>query len=724
MALLSSLYYRYQPLDHRCIRLIRIPPGRFNSGPTDDIQIEIEHKPLGTCDYLALSYTWGPATLEEQDAANAQIFTTVQRCYPVNCGGEIILVTRSLRDALKRIQGLVQDPRHRFGWSQTTNNRAIPEFAWVDGICINQDDLQERTEQIKLMTEIYSLASLTVAYLGELGQHEAQSCRGFGLAVQLGNLYQTVKPWVHLLTLDDIQNPGLYALGGAKVLSRQDWVEWAIFMSREWFFRTWVVQEATLSGPADTYIFCGSLFVLVEAVLLSLNLVFDTNWNVAVFTEVATASPRDPRCHRYMQRFAGWLAKAHPHQLVLKAWHRAAKASFFSMSYWQLSLTSCSDPRDKIYGSLGLAAEWEGLDEALLPVDYRLSVSEVFCRATKYVIMRTGSIEILAAAATRGEKRNPHGLPSWCPDYSHTVTARRPDSLIEYPGQPLTTWQASGSSRCIRADRDELISMLTLQGLQCDQIQLSYLFEDHFQFFTSPGVFEFLLEILRQPALASRGDIVESFARVISCYMGDANRRRYLEDGLTRGMTTLILWALRDDAETDCATAPSTPMVGEDLLFRVERIAASVSEIIKVEPQARKYLPQHDLLTREVTRQKKLRNFPESRNYQETNINHYGVPCDSYLNASEVELINRDFWGATSHCQFRALFVTKGRRIGLGPDILQPGDQVWLLAGARLPFLLRASSAGRMTMVGEAYVDGMMFGELWTEDSLASVTLE
>ncbi|KAI1366569.1 heterokaryon incompatibility protein-domain-containing protein [Xylaria arbuscula] len=595
--------------------------------------IELEHKPLSTCDYLALSYTWGPATLEEQDAANAQIFTTVQRCYPVNCGGEIILVTRSLRDALKRIQGLMQDPRHRLVWSQTTDNRAIPEFVWVDGICINQDDPQERTEQIKLMTEIYSLASLTVAYLGELGQYEAQTCRGFGLAVQLGNLYQTIKPWVHLLTLNDIRNPGLYALAGAKALSRQDWVEWAIFMSREWFFRTWVLQEATLSGPANTYILCGSLFVLVEAVLLSLNLVFDTNWNVAVFTEVAVASPRDPRCHRYMQRFAGWLAKAHPHQLILKASHRAAKASFFSMSYWQLSLTSCSDPRDKIYGSLGLAAEWEGLDEALLPVDYRLSVSE------------------------------------------------------------------------------------------CDQIQLSYSFENHFRLFTLPGVFEFLLEILRLPALASRGDIVESFARVMSCYSGDANWR-CLEDGLPQGMAALILWALREDAETYLATAPSTPMVGEDLLFRVERIAALVSEIIKVEPQARKYLPQHDLLTREVTRQKKLRNFPESRNYQETNINHYRALCDSYPNANEVERINREFWGATSPCQFRTLFVTKGGRIGLGPDILQPGDQVWLLAGAKLPFLLRASSSGRMTMVGEAYVDGMMFGELWTEDGFASVTLE
>lgn len=78
MGLPSSLYYRYQPLDFRCIRLIRLRPGRLDGGLRDYIESELEHKLPGTGDYLALSYIWGPATLEEQDAADAQIFSAVR----------------------------------------------------------------------------------------------------------------------------------------------------------------------------------------------------------------------------------------------------------------------------------------------------------------------------------------------------------------------------------------------------------------------------------------------------------------------------------------------------------------------------------------------------------------------------------------------------------------------------------------------------------------------
>lgn len=39
-------------------------------------------------------------------------------------------------------------------------------FLWVDAVCINQDDLEEKMTQIKLMGDIYSLAERTVIWLG------------------------------------------------------------------------------------------------------------------------------------------------------------------------------------------------------------------------------------------------------------------------------------------------------------------------------------------------------------------------------------------------------------------------------------------------------------------------------------------------------------------------------------------------------------------------------
>lgn len=42
----------------------------------------------------------------------------------------------------------------------------MPRKLWIDAVCINQDDLMEKEEQIPLMATIYSTASRVVADLG------------------------------------------------------------------------------------------------------------------------------------------------------------------------------------------------------------------------------------------------------------------------------------------------------------------------------------------------------------------------------------------------------------------------------------------------------------------------------------------------------------------------------------------------------------------------------
>ena len=42
---------------------------------------------------------------------------------------------------------------------------------WIDQICINQTDLQERSEQVRIMRQIYSKAQLVILWLGEDGDN-------------------------------------------------------------------------------------------------------------------------------------------------------------------------------------------------------------------------------------------------------------------------------------------------------------------------------------------------------------------------------------------------------------------------------------------------------------------------------------------------------------------------------------------------------------------------
>lgn len=76
----------------------------------------------------------------------------------------------------------------------------------------------------------------------------------------------------------------------------------------------------------------------------------------------------------------------------------------------------------------------------------------------------------------------------------------------------------------------------------------------------------------------------------------------------------------------------------------------------------------------------------------------------------------------------RRIFLTEQGFVGKGPKSLQPGDQIWIFAGSRVPLILRKSGrrpkkqSARIgpkepnetwtyELVGHAYADGIMHGE-------------
>lgn len=63
--------------------------------------------------------------------------------------------------------------------------------------------------------------------------------------------------------------------------------------------------------------------------------------------------------------------------------------------------------------------------------------------------------------------------------------------------------------------------------------------------------------------------------------------------------------------------------------------------------------------------------------------------------------------GGTKRC----FFVTHSGRLGVGPITTQAGDEITILYGGKVPFLLRHDVAGAYRAVGEGYVHGIMEGE-------------
>ena len=123
--------------DPETIRLMEIQPSSKLEAP---IQCKLRDKNLAQIDYdifahyIALSHVWGDG---------------VDRC-AISVVGKAFDITATLDSALRHIR----DP-----------DRVIN--VWADGVCVNQNDIDERNTQVGLMGSIYSMAHHTIIFLGD-----------------------------------------------------------------------------------------------------------------------------------------------------------------------------------------------------------------------------------------------------------------------------------------------------------------------------------------------------------------------------------------------------------------------------------------------------------------------------------------------------------------------------------------------------------------------------
>jgi hypothetical protein len=122
----------YSPLQHQAdIRLLRLERG------TDRESINVTLHPFSldsSIRYHALSYVWGSLTPKRW----------------ISCNGHRIYITPSLHDVLSRLL-----------------QQGFDGLLWVDALCINQKDDEEKSIQVAMMRDIYKQAAKVIFWLGE-----------------------------------------------------------------------------------------------------------------------------------------------------------------------------------------------------------------------------------------------------------------------------------------------------------------------------------------------------------------------------------------------------------------------------------------------------------------------------------------------------------------------------------------------------------------------------
>src|SRR2546421_3961507 len=130
---MEAFQYSSLPVDKEAdtIRVIEIQPG-YDQQP---ITCLVKHVRLTEPPpYEALSYSWGDPTPS----------------FRVYCDGKHLTISKSLYIALGNLRS-------------TTTSRVL----WADAICINQQDLAERGQQVRLMRKVYEKAARVIVWLGE-----------------------------------------------------------------------------------------------------------------------------------------------------------------------------------------------------------------------------------------------------------------------------------------------------------------------------------------------------------------------------------------------------------------------------------------------------------------------------------------------------------------------------------------------------------------------------
>ncbi|KAH7328094.1 heterokaryon incompatibility protein-domain-containing protein [Stachybotrys elegans] len=415
-------YYNYELLEPQSIRLLRLHSDSSEqdaaANHTADIRVSLKHFPLSSCpQFAALSYTWGDPTIEPDP--RYAIFTKVDRCFPIECDGRLLLGTRNLRDALRRIRRAQGRCPSTMGIGTVTSEyyndhdedeecRPTSEYYWIDALCIDQDDILERQNQVTLMSQIYTQARRCIIWLGDSDGDAAPTLQ---LLIRLRNIAIDNLGSKARARGDHVADKFL-----AKVISLT-WSEKRSicdFFLRTWFSRLWILQEAVLSHRQ--VLLWGSTSMAFHIVLdlgtwLLGTQAFTLFLNCFIDEEESEENRRKIIGVTHAVSMLAFASQVKGHLQQGKGHVEIDKVLIVAMS------AEATDQRDKVYGILGLCPDMvDGLtQEPGIVVDYSAPEAKVFQNACIAIARRRSSLGFLALV---GRSKNRADLPSWCPDLS------------------------------------------------------------------------------------------------------------------------------------------------------------------------------------------------------------------------------------------------------------------------------------------------------------------
>ncbi|KAI1736138.1 heterokaryon incompatibility protein-domain-containing protein [Xylaria scruposa] len=370
----------YRPLDpgRREIRLLQIfPRDSVSRGPPRGILRHVSFVGNELPPYETVSYCWGDPMSRIR----------------IDVDGSSLEVPVSSAQAITRV--------------------ALPDkerTIWIDAVCINQADLDEQASQVALMGTVYSRATRNLIHLGQ--EDDAVAARSLE-ALSIVNL--DVDQQMEQAGYNDFSSylgalwNGTIPLPPSRLADSVDKEALLKFYNLPWFSRVWIVQEAVLS--AENHCLYG-----------------DSEIDFALVTQAATWLSKFPAFNiaKGFQTCSGLMNAG---AILEQRMQLAVGGSVdFGDSFAISSTLQATNPRDKVFGVLGMCFKDDTIVSgipALLKVDYKKPMQEVYRDATKYLVLSFVATDsdggfpfILRWISHRGDDEIlDESYPSWVPRY-------------------------------------------------------------------------------------------------------------------------------------------------------------------------------------------------------------------------------------------------------------------------------------------------------------------
>ena len=489
---------------------------------------------------------------------------------------------------------------------------------WTDAICIDQTNLSERALQVMQMGYIYWNCTSMYIWLGEPGP-----------VSQSGNPFEMVLRWA--------DNQHFYNYPGFSRSSETG--EWVFednpvyqrmyevfldFISRSWWTRLWCVQEIAL---------CPQATVVMGK--------WQIPWETVLKAKI-NHSRHDEEC-------CAGIANQMPAKYTYFADHVLNLSQRFDLTDMDQTVRSlryklCKDPRDKIYGLLGLL--WKNPKAKFFP-NYSLPVGALYTQYTKEVIEQSNGDLLFLTGSGLGSDH--FQMPSWVRNFAAPLDAA--EASHEQTRHRVYIFYSASSQTNSEA-----------KVIGNDILSLSGSFVDRIETVSTP---------LQHRDWACILDAVRNWAEIAGILS--------LDKKIEPGSIQDCFWRT--------VMADLIP-VGVSISSPWSRIATPIDR----------------------------------------SVSQWFFDAKARLEEGHEPILSASVHALWIASHGRCFFRTEKGHLGLCFPHTKPGDEVWVLAGGNVPFVLRRPEAtGAMVkthvdvtqglkMVGECYLHGFMDGEGFARD--------